>query len=266
MQAVARGGGGMQAAWGGGENEDWQWSVVLASLRRPRSPTLSSDRRSMVPVQSSSCIPAVPPPPRRHQPETAQGQIPRAPRSTRPGGSRSPQGPRGRISLRFDRYFPITSGFPPPWTLLLRQPGSRGSPTGVEGHGRLRRGFPSAARSPRASDPERPPPSSRDPAAARSWKQPPASAQLPSSLCRKKYTNISLGFRFVSFLPTVISYCKDFLISRILIIKIPTVYPWVTQVFVGLLWLYSCFILNSSRRHRPCSSIVWWNPTRNLTF
>lgn len=63
----------------------------------------------------------------RHQPETALGQIPGAPRSTRPGGSWSPQGPRGRISLRFDRYFPIRSGFPPPWTLLPRQPGSRDS-------------------------------------------------------------------------------------------------------------------------------------------
>lgn len=70
------------------------------------------------------------PQPRRHQPETAQGQIPRAPRSTSLGGSQSPQGPRGRISLRFDRYFPIRSGFPPPWTLLPRQPGSPGSPRG----------------------------------------------------------------------------------------------------------------------------------------
>lgn len=116
----------------------------------------------------------------RHQPETALGQIPGAPRSTRPGGSWSPQGPRGRISLRFDRYFPIRSGFPPPWTLLPRQPGSRDSlpPPRVEGHGRLRRGFPSATRSPWASDPERPRSFQRDPAAA--W---PRSSAGPRFSC-----------------------------------------------------------------------------------
>lgn len=108
----------------------YSW-LRCAALHKP---TLSSDRRPVVPVQSF-CIPGVPPPtpistPGRHQPETALGQIPRAPRSTRPGGSRSPQGPRGRISLRFDRYFPIRSGFPPPWTLLPRQPDSRDSPWG----------------------------------------------------------------------------------------------------------------------------------------
>lgn len=107
-----------------------QWSKVLAQLRSPHTSTFQLPQivggpfAILLPPRCSS------PQPRRHQPETAQGQIPGAPRSTSLGGSQSPQGPRGRISLRFDRYFPIRSGFPPPWTPLPRQPGSPGSPRG----------------------------------------------------------------------------------------------------------------------------------------
>lgn len=74
----------------------------------------------------------------------------------------------GQVSLRPGRCFP---GSPAP-----------GATPGVEGHGRLRRGFPSAARRPWTSDPERPRSSLRDPAGAGSRRQPPASAQLPSGL------------------------------------------------------------------------------------
>lgn len=125
----------MKVAQRGGEERDCS-GPELAQLRSPHSAT-SQLRQAvggpcavvLLPPRCSSA-PTPTPQIRRNQPETAQGQIPGAPQSTRLGGSQSPQGPRGRISLRFDRYFPIRSGFPPPWTLLPRQPGSPGSPRG----------------------------------------------------------------------------------------------------------------------------------------
>lgn len=175
---LGRGRPGMVAPRRGGEERDLQCWVLLAPLRRPTSPTLSSDRRPVVPVQSF-CIPGVPPPLPSPRPADTSRRLPwarslgrlGAPARAAVGAHKGPAGELasgsiatfrpGQVSLRPGHCF---LGSPAP-----------GTPPGVEGHGRLRRGFPSAMQSPWASDPERLRSSQRDPRASWPRKQRPAS-------------------------------------------------------------------------------------------
>lgn len=141
----------------GGEERGLQCWVLWAPLRRPTSPTLSSDRRPVVPVQSF-CIPGVPPPlPSPRSADTSR----RLPWARSPGRLGAParaavgahKGPAGELASGSIATFRAGQVSLRPGRCFLGSP-APGTPPGVEGHGRLRRGFPSATPSPWASDPE----------------------------------------------------------------------------------------------------------------
>lgn len=152
----------------------YSW-LRCAALHKP---TLSSDRRPVVPVQSF-CIPGVPPPlPSPRRADTSR----RLPWARSPGRLGAParaavgahKGPAGELASGSIATFRSGQVSLRPGRCFLGSP-TPGTPPGVEGHGRLRRGFPSATRSPWASDPERPRSSQRDPGAAWPRKERPAS-------------------------------------------------------------------------------------------